>query len=252
MTDNFKRPTPTVDCEALPFASEDVFYSGSDKDESIEEQQVRRRRIELQAQHYLQGRELFVLSAHLRGPFANGWINPWARKRKRKERRDGVGGAPGKIHKGEASTVEGQEVTIPEMTRPLRTWLDTHNAVCSVAGKARSNSPAPAPAMKLPEETLPAMAKVNPSSDDEVLDDERPHWTSPSTAFKPPLRTGRLHEAATGSNDATTGHVCAAKVATIRLAGDFQGSLKVLPPSSMLPAFETIESINQNLKRHKP
>ena len=45
MTDNFKRPTPTVDYEALPLALEDVLYSGSDKDESIKEQQTRRRRI---------------------------------------------------------------------------------------------------------------------------------------------------------------------------------------------------------------
>ena len=46
MTDNFKRPKPTVDYEALPLALEDIIYSRSDKDESIKEQQTRRRRIE--------------------------------------------------------------------------------------------------------------------------------------------------------------------------------------------------------------
>ena len=40
MADKFKRATPTVDCEALPLASEDILYSGSDKDEPIEEKQT--------------------------------------------------------------------------------------------------------------------------------------------------------------------------------------------------------------------
>lgn len=247
MTYNFKRPTTTVDCEPLPLASEDVLYPGSDKDESIEEQEARRRRIELQAQHYLQGRELFILSAHLRGPFADGWINPWARKRKRNERRDGAGGAQRRIHRGEASTVDGQGVTIPESTRPSRTWLNTHNAVWSGAGKARSCSPTPAPAMKLSEETLPAMAKLNPSFDDKVLDDECLHCTSPLTAFKPPLSTGRSQETSAWSNDAITGKDSTAKVATVRLAEDLQGSLKVVPPSSMLPAFEYRSMIRNDL-----
>lgn len=238
MTCNFKRPLPTVDCEPLSLASEDVLYSGSDKDESIEEQQVRRRRIELQAQHYLQGRELFVLSAHLRGPFAEGWINPWARKRKRNERQYGVGGAQRRIHRGQASTVEGKEVTIPESTRPSRTWLSTDNAVSSGPGKEKSSSPTPALAMKPPEEKLPTMAKLNPSSDDHVLVEECRRLTSPSTASKAPLSTGRSQETATGSNDAVTGYASTAKVATAPLAGNLQGSLKVVPPSSMLPEFE--------------
>lgn len=238
MTYNFKRPIPTVDCEPLPLASEDVLYPGSDKDESIEEQQARRRRIELQAQDYLQGRELFVLSAHLRGPFADGWINPWARKRRRNERGYGAGGEQGRIYRSEASTVEVQEVTIPETTRPSRTWLSTDNAVRSEAGKARSSSPTPAPAMKLPEETLPVIVKLNPSSDDQVLDDECLRLISPPTAFKPPFSTDRSQEKATESNDAVTGQASTAKVVTAPLAGNLQGSLKVVPPSSMLPAFE--------------
>lgn len=247
MTYNFKRPTTTVDCEPLPLASEDVLYPGSDQDESIEEQETRRRRIELQAQHYLQGRELFILSAHLRGPFADGWLNPWARRRKRNERRDGAGGAQRRMHRGEASTVDEHKVTIPETTRPSRTWLNTHNAVWSGAGKARSFSPTPPPAMKLPEETLPAKAKLIPSSDDKVLGDECLHCTSPLTAIKPPLSTGRSQETAAWSDDGITGKDSTAKVATVRLEGDLQGSLKVLPPSSMLPAFEYRSMIRNDL-----
>lgn len=238
MTYNFKRPTSTVDCEPLPLASEDILYPGSDKDESIEEQQARRRRIELQAQHYLQGRELFVLSAHLRGPFADGWVNPWARKRKRNERRDVAGGSQGRIHIGDASTVEGQEVKIPETTKPSRTWLNTHNAVCSGAGRVRSSSPTQATAMRPLEETLPAVAKLNPSFDDKVLDDELLHWASPLTALKSPLSAVRSQSTATMSNDAAAGHDFTGKISSVRLAEDVQGSLKVVPPSSMLPAFE--------------
>lgn len=234
MTYNIKRSTWTVDCEPLLLASEDVLYPGSDKDESIEEQQARRRRIELQAQHYLRGRELFVLSAHLRGPFADGWINPWARKRKRNQRRDGAGSAHGWRDRREASTREGRGVTIPETTRPSRTWLNTHNAVCSGAGEEGTSSPALNPVTKLPKETLPATAKLNSSSDDKVMDDECLHCTGPSAASKPPFSTGRSEAAATGHNDLVTGH----DLATVRLAEGLQGSLKVVPPSSMLPAFE--------------
>lgn len=238
MTYNIKRPTVTVDCEQLLLASEDVLYPGSDKDESIEEQQGRRRRIELQAQHYLQGGELFVLSAHLRGPFADGWINPWARKRKRSERQYGAGRAHGRIDRRETSTQEGREVSIPETTRPSRTWLDTHNAVSSEAGGESSSSPALTPVMKLPKKTLPAMAKLNSPSNDKVLDDECLHCTGPSAASKLPLSTGRSQATATGSNHLVTGHDSTAKVAAVRLSEALQGSLKVVPPSSILPAFE--------------
>lgn len=234
MTYNIKRSTWTVDCEPLLLASEDVLYPGSDKDESIEEQQARRRRIELQAQHYLRGRELFVLSAHLRGPFADGWINPWARKRKRNQRRDGAG----RVHGWIDTTREGREVTIPETTRPSRTWLNTYNAVSSGAGGEGSSSPALNPVTKLPKETLPAIAKLNSSSDDKVLDDECLHCTDPSAASKPPFSTGRSEATATESNGLVTGHDSTAKVATVRLLEGLQGSLKVVPPSSMLPAFE--------------
>lgn len=246
MTYNIKRPTLTVDCEPLLLASEDVLYPGSDKDESIEEQQARRRRIELQAQHYLRGRELFVLSAHLRGPFADGWINPWARKRKRNQRRYGAGRARGWIDRREVSTQEGRDVTIPETTRPSRTWLDTHNAVSSGAGGVRSSSPALTPVTKFPKETLPAMAKLKSSSDDKVLDDECLHCTGPSAASKPPFSTGRSQTTATGSNDLVTGHDSTAKVAIVRLPEGLQGSLKVVPPSSMLPAFEYRPLVRNN------
>lgn len=237
MTYNIKQSTSTVDCEPLLLASEDILYPGSDKDESIEEQHARRRRIELQAQHYLHGRELFVLSAHLRGPFADGWINPWARKRKRNrnQRRDRTHGC---IEKREASTLAGREVTIPETTRPSRSWLNTHNAVSSGADRERSSSPALTPVAKHPKETLPAIAKLNPSSDDVVLDDECLHFTGPSAALNPPFSIGRSEATAMGSNDLVTGHDSTAKVATVRLPEGLQGSLKVVPPSSMLPAFE--------------
>lgn len=246
MTYNIKRPTSTVDYEPLLLASEDVLYPGSDKDESIEEQQARRRRIELQAQHYLRGRDLFVLSAHLRGPFVEGWINPWARKRKRNQRRDGAGRAHGWIDRREASTKEGREVTIPETTRPSRTWLNTHNAVSSGAGGERSGSPALTPVTKLPKETLPAVAKLNSSSDDKVPDDACLHCTGPSAASKPPLSTGRSQATATGSNYLVTGCDSTAKVATVRLPEGLQGSLKVVPPSSMLPAFEYRPMVRNN------
>lgn len=42
---------------------------------------AKRRRIEANANRYLQGSTLFIQTASLRGPFTNGWQNPWAKKK---------------------------------------------------------------------------------------------------------------------------------------------------------------------------
>ncbi|EEH22407.1 hypothetical protein PABG_04618 [Paracoccidioides brasiliensis Pb03] len=45
----------------------------------------RRRKIESLAQDYLEGKPLFILSASLKGPFNNGWVNPWKKSESPKE-----------------------------------------------------------------------------------------------------------------------------------------------------------------------
>ncbi|KAI5306898.1 hypothetical protein KEM56_006548, partial [Ascosphaera pollenicola] len=56
--------------------------SDSDDDLSFGERAAKRRRIENIALDYLEGKPIFIMSASLRGPFENGWVNPWGKKRK--------------------------------------------------------------------------------------------------------------------------------------------------------------------------
>ncbi|AEO61363.1 hypothetical protein MYCTH_2311426 [Thermothelomyces thermophilus ATCC 42464] len=67
-------------CEALTNPDEVLCY-GSD-DEAYDSPAERRIRYEAQAERFLEGKPVFLLSASLRGPFdkASGWTNPWRSK----------------------------------------------------------------------------------------------------------------------------------------------------------------------------
>lgn len=83
MSRSFALPTfDTLQDEEAPFRPEDVLYSGSEEDASTGEERARKRQRIIQAGlEYLQGREPFILTARLKGPFDRGWINPWAKVR---------------------------------------------------------------------------------------------------------------------------------------------------------------------------
>jgi hypothetical protein len=51
-----------------------------------EQQAAKRRRVEAIASQYLRGRPPVILTAGLRGPFDNGWKNPWAKHTREKRR----------------------------------------------------------------------------------------------------------------------------------------------------------------------
>lgn len=78
-----KRPTSPLLFEPLYNPPEDVLYPGSDEEETPDEREKKRLRVETQAQQYLNGRPLFILSAGLRGPFEKGWVNPWRSKERK-------------------------------------------------------------------------------------------------------------------------------------------------------------------------
>ena len=79
-----RRPASPVEAEPLKAAAEDILFPASDNEDSPESRKSKRRRIEAQAQRYLEGKPLFIQSALLRGPLDTGWINPWIRKPRRK------------------------------------------------------------------------------------------------------------------------------------------------------------------------
>lgn len=170
MSNNLRPSTSPIDFEPLPLALDDIIYPELDEEEPLEEQEAQGRRIQLQAQHYLQGGQLFILSAQLRGPFGAGWVNPWTGRRKRKERNDGLGVGNGKMPIGGDTTGGGGQedklMTIPETRKPSIMWLNRDNAIWSEISETRSNSPTPTPAMKPPGGTLSTMTKLDPCAED--------------------------------------------------------------------------------------
>ncbi|KAJ5953278.1 hypothetical protein N7454_000174 [Penicillium verhagenii] len=70
-------PPPPADSDQDPYE-----LLGSDDDLDDASRATKYRRIEKLAEVYLSGRPLFIASASLRGPFNEGWRNPWRRNRK--------------------------------------------------------------------------------------------------------------------------------------------------------------------------
>ena len=81
MSRSFTLPSfDTLQDEEAAFRPEDVVYSASEEDAPTGEERARKRRRIIQAGlEYLEGKEPFILTASLRGPFDRGWINPWAK-----------------------------------------------------------------------------------------------------------------------------------------------------------------------------
>lgn len=80
-----KRPASSLDSEPFVPLPEDILCPGSDDEKTAQQHRDKRRRIEALAEQYLQGQQLFILSASLRGPLNKGWVNPWVRKRRGNE-----------------------------------------------------------------------------------------------------------------------------------------------------------------------
>lgn len=83
----FPRPVSPVTFETCaPPPDNDIDSGtllGSDDELDDIERAAKRQRIERLAESYLQGQPLFILSASLRGPFDQGWRNPWKKTRTR-------------------------------------------------------------------------------------------------------------------------------------------------------------------------
>jgi len=81
----FPRPTSPVSLEVCSPSADDIVSDdvlGSDDELGEDAHNAQRQRIEKLAEAYLQGAPLFILSASLKGPFDQGWVNPWTKKRK--------------------------------------------------------------------------------------------------------------------------------------------------------------------------
>lgn len=77
------RPVSPLSYEPIVPSAEDIVYENtSSSDEDEEQRQAKRRRIEEYGTRYRQGRPVYIMTAHLRGPFEKPWQNPWQKKKK--------------------------------------------------------------------------------------------------------------------------------------------------------------------------
>ncbi|KAJ5783096.1 hypothetical protein N7457_004870 [Penicillium paradoxum] len=76
-------PISLESCEISPFETDPDDLLASDEEIDGAARAAKRQRVEKLAQSYLQGKPLSILSASLRGPFDDGWVNPWKKNRSR-------------------------------------------------------------------------------------------------------------------------------------------------------------------------
>ncbi|KAJ5712589.1 hypothetical protein N7493_009057 [Penicillium malachiteum] len=88
-------PVAFDECSLLPphTDSDPDELLGSDDELNSLSRAAKRRRIERLAESYLRGQPLFIASASLRGPFDEGWKNPWRKERRVKTSGDSLSGA---------------------------------------------------------------------------------------------------------------------------------------------------------------
>ena len=75
------RPLSPLRLSPVPYSLGDFVVLGSSDEEGPELQLRKKRKRELLGQEYLRGRPPTILTAGLRGPFDNGWKNPWTKKK---------------------------------------------------------------------------------------------------------------------------------------------------------------------------
>lgn len=83
MVITYTRPSlPSLRFESLSPPPAEALWPDSDEDAGVDIHITKKRRIESLGQQYLRGRPLFILSAGLRGPLHDGWLNPWTKREK--------------------------------------------------------------------------------------------------------------------------------------------------------------------------
>lgn len=224
---------PPIDFELPPLAPDDAIYTGSDEEDSVEEQEAQKRRIHHQGQYYLKGGQLFILSAQLYGPFDGGWVNPWAGKRKRKERDDGPGMGKGRMQNG-GDTVRGggQGDDGPGVgTGRMQNGGDTArgggqgndgpgvgHGMMQDGGDTAGGRGQGDESMTIPETTTPSRT-----------------WPRIDKAIQPEILETRL----SSPNPNPAPEETLSTLTTLDPSAEgLQGYLKVVPPSKNLPAFE--------------
>lgn len=79
----YPRPVSPISTHEAPICADTIIFHDPDEglEENGEERATKRRRIQHNATAYLRGQQLFILTAQLKGPFGNGWQNPWTKEK---------------------------------------------------------------------------------------------------------------------------------------------------------------------------
>lgn len=80
----YPRPVSPLNVEEIPTCPDTVVYeqlTDEADQEAAERAAKRRRRIRENAEAYLRGDQIYIMTAGLKGPFDKGWNNPWKKRR---------------------------------------------------------------------------------------------------------------------------------------------------------------------------
>ena len=140
-----RAPSP-LHYEPISNIVEEILCPGSDEEATFDVHRNKRQRIEALGTQYLRGRGLLISTASLRGPFENGWDNPWARRRPRRDIKN-ISQIPEEPRKpaniDREKRVNGLEVSGPTARPGLETDGDQVVRACSpVRGKSAEQAPA--------------------------------------------------------------------------------------------------------------
>lgn len=183
----YQRPVSPLTLETcLPPVSEidenDLLGSDDELDDTARAAQWQK--IDRLAESYLQGNPLFILSASLRGPFENGWNNPWKKSRREGTRVDKPAVRP-KFTGVHRSTEPVIQETDPQNPRYRE---DISPASHDTTAKSRSGSVVDIPAAKLARDAIttshfaPRSGQKRPAQ--RIAPDEQSRM-HPRTARKP-------------------------------------------------------------------
>ena len=140
----FHRPTSQLALETYSSPPNDDVDSdgvlGSDDELDEDARFARRQRIEKLAEAYLQGTPLFILSASLKGPFDQGWVNPWRKRRKPERSHNAVEDSTGPVVQETDPRPRNQFQESPEGSRhasPSVPLSDAPNGASRMSSKRR-------------------------------------------------------------------------------------------------------------------
>ncbi|KAL8682222.1 MAG: hypothetical protein Q9186_001681 [Xanthomendoza sp. 1 TL-2023] len=128
-----KRRLTPLRFEVLRPDPDDILCEGSDVEETLDEHEAKRRRVEKSGEEYLRGKTLYIASAQLKGPFVNGWNCTYSIGRRTREveaRSGGTGGQPPPQHDRSARVIRSRsrprENPVDVSTYRIETPTPTH------------------------------------------------------------------------------------------------------------------------------